>query len=133
MIGPPGERGRLTPEATPHKAANQDRETTIRVGGECVESVVAQLNLSQALTYGAAWLTASRGLTAPSNKELLELTGFQSDAQPNRLYRQLEKRGYLIARGFQRGRQIVVIALGKATAAPRCQSPHWKHREKTRG
>lgn len=128
MVRPPGERGGPARTAPPQAAADQSH-SNLTSGGEIdVESLLPPLVQQDALVYGAAWLAAQRGVPAPSNEELLELSGHSSYSTPHKVLRRLERLGLLVSRGFQRGRQLTILASGKSTAAPRCRSPHWRHR-----
>lgn len=133
MNWPPGGRDAPTAESAPHEAANHDRDVSNRTAANCGESRLPRLTLAQAVAYGAVWLAAERSIAAPCNEELLDLTGFSSYSQPNKIFRQLERRGLLEVHGFQRGRQVHVIKTGKTTAAPQCRQIHWRHRGKSRG
>lgn len=129
MPRPPTERGAPTTEsASIQTAARKDYGSSTSSGDQGVESL-AGLPEHLAAAYGAIWLTAERGLSSPSDGELLELTGFESYSSPNRILRQLRRRGLLAWRSFQRGRQVHVHALGKDTAEPSCKRVHWRHRD----
>lgn len=136
MKWPPGEeaapltsKSRLPDRSSPHQPHEPFTERA-----DCVESPAKDLAGASALAFGAVWLAAARGLLAPSNDELLELTGLSSLSAPNSLYGQLARKGLVAVRAFQRGRQVHVAALGKSTAPPRCRRPHWRHRgEQRRG
>ncbi len=129
MPRPPTERGAPTAEsASLQTAADESRKARDTTTQRTVESLPPL-----ALAYGATWLAAERGIAAPCDDELLELTGYSSHSSPNKIFRQLQRRGLVVARGFQRGRQVEVIAIGKSTAPPQCQVSHWRHRARGNG
>jgi hypothetical protein len=127
-VWPPGERGGppRNGTASPMTAAHQDRETPNRGSPRRVESLLTTVR--EAWVYGALWLAARRELQCPSDEEILELTSYESNSQPNAILRRLERRELIAFQGFQRGRQVEVLALGLRTAPPPCVREHWRRR-----
>lgn len=137
MIGPP---------ALKAKGAAPDQETAPanrRLPQDCTDPNIGKIptveselrealgkaSVEEALLYGAAFITAERGIRAPTNPEVMEMLSWRSsDSMPATTFARLAKRELIQNFPYQRGRVVIISATGKRSATPRCQAPHWRHR-----
>lgn len=128
MTWPPRERGRLTSEATPLKAARQDRETPDTAAQARFES--ASLNPIENNLLRICERAAAEGRTLESNAQLVEQLGAGGGSTISTVLKRLETKLLVRRQIFQKGRIVTIVATGQSTAPPPCRVPHWRERRR---
>lgn len=78
------------------------------------------------MVYRALRDAADAAAPCPTCDELCDLIGCDSSSTPVRIIHQLEARGLIRVKRYQRARQVFVVATGKWTRAPASTSEPWR-------
>lgn len=94
-----------------------------------LHEALRKVSVEEMLLYGASFLSAERGIQAPTNPEIMSMLAWRSsESYPATIYARLANRQLIQNFPYQRGRVVIIGATGKRSATPRCQAPHWRHR-----
>ena len=87
-----------------------------------------QLNPRERIVYDALCAAAEADRPCPTQDDLADALGGVSLSTTVAIMQRLERLGLIITKVYQRSRQVVILATGRATRAPKSTAVHWRHR-----